>query len=201
MNSALIIFVRNPELGKVKTRIAATEGDAKALDIYNKLLTHTHAITIPLAVDVFVYYASGLADDDRWQEAIFRKRLQADGDLGNRMDQAFRSVFEEGYKRVIIIGSDCFDLTTDVIENAFNRLLTHNAVIGPTFDGGYYLLGTSAYFQSLFENKKWSTNTVFSDTISDFRHLHLNWHKLPVLSDVDTIDDCKRYSQLMTSKP
>ena len=139
--SALIVFTRNPELGKCKTRLAATIGDQSALDVYRFLLDHTVKITTPVTADVYVYYSEKIKDVDIWDTSIFRKKQQQGHDLGDKMQHAFTEVFNMGYQRAIIIGSDMYDLTTQELEDAFLKLEDNNFVIGPAQDGGYYLLG------------------------------------------------------------
>lgn len=187
----LIIFVRKPELGKVKTRLAATIGKRQALKIYRQLLQHTHAITKPLTCDKLVYYAPDIQQGDLWDEGDFRKAQQTGGDLGERMMEAFRKEFEAGYERICIIGSDCYQLTTPILENAFELLHNHQLVIGPSQDGGYYLLGMRALQETLFKEKQWSTASVFNSTVSDAETKGLHYALLQELIDIDEEDDLK----------
>jgi hypothetical protein len=99
---ALLIFTRNPELGKVKTRLAKTIGNEKSLIVYSDLLLHTRNETSALECDKFVFYDTMITDNDIWSEAIYQKKLQAGGDLGQRMQQAFATLFEMGYQNCII---------------------------------------------------------------------------------------------------
>lgn len=188
-NEAIIIFVRNPELGKVKTRLAATVGDETALDIYKQLLAHTLKVADTSDADKFVFYHDQIQQDDIWNKKGFYKKLQTGHSLGDKMNNAFASVFNEGYARVIIIGSDCLLLNTTIIDNAFADLQDKDTVIGPAKDGGYYLLGMKQIHAFLFENKAWSTNTVFSESLKDLQAHELTIGILPVLTDVDTEDD------------
>ena len=112
MREAIIIFVRNPELGKVKTRLAATLGDEEALDIYNQLLDHTLTVSRQIKADKFVFYHEEIWLEDRWQTDGFYKRLQNGNELGEKMKNAFTELFRQGYNKVIIIGSDCLQLTS-----------------------------------------------------------------------------------------
>jgi rSAM/selenodomain-associated transferase 1 len=187
MKNALIIFVRNPVLGKVKTRLAARIGDQKALMVYKHLLQHTHAITVNLPVAKFVYYADYINEDDLWNG--FEKRLQTGNNLGERMKNAFAELFETGFKNICIIGSDCYELSSDMLVDTFEKLNTAEAVIGPASDGGYYLLGINKSVPEFFINKDWSMNTVFTDTLKDASALHVNLHQLPMLHDIDTEND------------
>ena len=139
--NALIIFVRNPKLGKVKTRLAKTIGNEKALEVYNDLLFHTMTETQNLDCDKYVFYDENIETKDLWSEKIYEKQMQFGKDLGAKMQNAFQTLFDLGYQNCIIIGSDLFDLETNHIYEAFNKLKRNEAVIGPAEDGGYYLLG------------------------------------------------------------
>lgn len=189
MKNALIIFVRNPVLGKVKTRLAAGVGDSKALQVYEHLLQHTHSISKHLPVTKFVYYADGINEDDVWNG--FEKKLQQGSDLGARMQHAFTELFESGFTKVCIIGSDCFELNTDIVLSAFKSLDNTDIVIGPVTDGGYYLLGTNKLITELFINKSWSTNSVFNDSLKDAAALNLTVQQLPLLNDIDNETDLR----------
>ncbi len=187
--NALIIFTRNPELGKCKTRLAATVGDEAALDIYKFLLKHTVAITSPLRADKFVYYSVKLRSEDLWDPVVYSKKIQHGDDLGVRMENAFKEVFNLGYERAIIIGSDMYDMTANDIDNAFEQLKTDDFVLGPAEDGGYYLLGMKKINSDIFYNKKWGTDTVLSDTLKNLKE-----EKVALLdekNDVDYYEDIK----------
>ena len=188
-SSLLLIFVKNPELGKVKTRLAATIGKRKALRIYLKLLEHTHAITQSLPYDKVVYYSPTIQPDDCWSQGDFQKALQREGDLGERMQDAFRTGFAQGYKKICIIGSDCYELTSEIIQAAYQDLDAHDIVVGPSLDGGYYLLGMKELHPELFQDKHWSTSSVLKDTITDLTQKRLRWTALPELNDVDEEGD------------
>ena len=185
----VMLFVRNPELGKVKTRLAASVGPEVALDIYLHLLRHTRSVTQQLTVDKVVYYSERVEAQDMWPGAHYQKKVQPAGDLGEKMAAAFETAFAEGYTSVVIIGSDCQQLTPEIISRAFEELRTHEVVIGPALDGGYYLLGLNRLHPELFQNKRWSTEHVFPDTLHDIERLHLSHTLLPALSDVDYLED------------
>ena len=187
--SLLIIFVKNPELGKVKTRLAASVGDETALAIYYQLLRKTREVTEPIPVDKVVYYSERTDPNDLWENDYYQKACQQGADLGERMKNAFQKSFSEGYERVCIIGSDCMEISSSLIKQAFEKLQNSDAVIGPSQDGGYYLLGMNQFIPQLFENKAWSTDAVFSATLDDLNALSLNHCELPVLSDIDTAED------------
>lgn len=191
-SNALLIFVKNPKKGHVKTRLAATVGDEKALEIYKKLLAYTCQTVKPLQADKQVWYSQFIPAQDEWDEAMFTKKKQQGETLGTRMQGAFKQAFNEGYQRVVIIGSDCGQLKGKHLEHAYEALETNDVVIGPSVDGGYYLLGMRKYFPVLFEDKPWSTDDVFSQTVNDCKTDGLSYHVLEMLNDVDTKGDWNR---------
>lgn len=195
MKNALIIFVRHPEKGKVKTRIAATLGEDKALEIYIELLKHTAEISADVIADKFVFYTNEIPGDDVWSRPGFIKKLQCDHDLGMKMKSAFTEVLSQGYSKAIIIGSDCFELSAEIIEASFNMLDEKEVVIGPANDGGYYLLGMNVLHPFLFENKAWSTEQVFQQTADDLSERNISFAALDTLTDIDTAEDWKNYNQ------
>ncbi len=185
----LLIFTRNPELGKCKTRLAATVGDQIALDIYTFLLKHTVSFTQNLPVDKEVHYSVKVRENDLWNEDIYHKRSQIGDDLGIRMENAFKNGFSQGYQNIIIIGSDMYDLNQEDIENAFNALDTHDYVVGPATDGGYYLLGMKNIHSNIFRNKAWGTASVLEATLHDL--VSENVKLLEAKNDVDYYEDIK----------
>lgn len=195
MKQALIIFARNPVRGKVKTRLAATMGDDKALSIYQSLLEHTVQITQQLPCDCYVFYADGISKNDVWPDDLYLKKNQEGKDLGQRMLHAFDTLFQQGYQKIIIIGTDCFELSSSILLDAFTALDEKEVVIGPSEDGGYYLLGMRQFFPFLFEEKTWSTDTVYSSTVQQLVIQNIRYEILPILNDIDTEDDWKQYLQ------
>ena len=188
-DSLLIIFTRNPELGKCKTRLAATTGNESALEIYKFLLQHTVTITKDLEVDKQVHYSVKVRENDIWDSKIYTKKQQEGEDLGARMNRAFKQAFDAGYKKVIVIGSDMYDLSQQDIELAFKELDNHDSVIGPAEDGGYYLFGMKSLNSSVFLNKKWGTDTVLAETLEDLKTENIK--QLEVRNDVDYYEDIK----------
>ena len=185
----LIIFYRNPELGKVKTRLAASVGDEKALAIYLRLSGHTREVTENLAMHKSVYYSDFTDSEDNWALTKYKKEIQTGRDLGERMKNAFASGFEQGYQKITIIGTDCFELSSEIITQSFERLEHHDAVIGPALDGGYYLLGMKKLIPEIFRNKAWSTESVCTETMKDLERLNLVYSLSPPLRDVDEVRD------------
>ena len=186
---AIIIFVRHPELGKVKTRLAATIGNEKALAVYQFLLAHTHGLVKDRQNPVFVFYADAVAENDLWSSDHIIKKLQQGKNLGERMLHAFTAVFAAGCNRALIIGSDCYELTGGIIDKAFSLLELNDIVIGPAKDGGYYLLGMNAPVKNVFDNIEWSTGTVFSKTLERVNEQQYRFSTLAILNDVDTEAD------------
>ncbi len=185
----LLIFTRNPEFGKVKTRLARDIGHQAALDIYKFLLAHTVKICTPLDTEKAVYYSEEIPNNDLWNAAVFQKKKQVGEDLGERMQNAFAEGFHLGYSKIIIIGSDLYDIETKDLEQAFNVLNNHEIVIGPAEDGGYYLLGMKQLHPKLFKNKNWGTATVLQDTINELKKS--NYKLLEKRNDVDLYSDIK----------
>lgn len=185
----LLIFTRNPELGKCKTRLATKVGNQSALEIYKFLLTHTVKITENINVTKQVYYSDKVGVNDIWNTAIFDKKIQNGNDLGERMHNAFNQGFIDGFKNIIIIGSDMFDMNQTDLENAFLQLEKNDYVIGPAVDGGYYLLGIRKQNDSIFKQKTWGTNTVLKDTLIDLKNEKIKL--LEAKNDVDYFEDIK----------
>lgn len=185
--SSLIIFVRNPELGKVKTRLAKTVGDDKALEIYRLLLQHTQNITVELPVSKYIYYTPNICQNDLWN-GPYQKLLQVNGDLGYKIKSALTQQFHN-FDKVCIIGSDCIELSQEIIEDAYKKLDENDVVIGPANDGGYYLIGMNKIHESLFDDMKWSTDQVLSDTVVRIKEQGLSYSLLPTLTDIDTEED------------
>ncbi|WP_405384357.1 TIGR04282 family arsenosugar biosynthesis glycosyltransferase [Maribacter sp. LLG6340-A2] len=185
----LLIFTRNPELGKGKRRLAATVGDKAALAIYEFLLQHTVSITRNLYAEKLVYYSEEIWEEDIWDASKYGKRVQQGNDLGDRMANAFKDGFESDFNKIIIIGSDMYDLSQNDLEEAFKALDKKDFVIGPAQDGGYYLLGMKTYKPELFKDKSWGTETVLKDTLTNLKNENIAL--LEERNDVDYFEDIK----------
>ena len=183
----LLIFTRNPKLGKCKTRLAATIGDQAALDIYLILMRHTAEITKDLNCSKEVYYSEEVPENDFWDKDNYAKQLQKGNDLGERMYNAFKSGFQKGYKKIILIGSDIYDLNSETIEEAFVEIENADFVIGPAADGGYYLVGMKTLNNEIFQNKNWGTETVLEDTLNNLNHKKVKL--LEIKNDIDVYED------------
>ena len=189
MNNALIIFIKNPQWGKAKTRLAKTTGNDQALAIYLRLLNYTREVTKQASADKFLFYSDFICFDDEWNSTIFIKEKQKGNDLGERMANAFQYAFSQGASNVVIIGSDCAELTPAIIENAFSALEESSLVFGPAKDGGYYLLGMNKFHLPIFEQKPWSQANLLDVTLEQVKQIGLSHKLLPELSDVDTEQD------------
>jgi uncharacterized protein len=185
---ALIIFAKNPQPGKVKTRLAKFIGLKAALKCYIELLTQTYKNTKHIKPVKFLFLSDFI--DNEMFDSSYIKVLQKGKNLGEKMDSAFDHVFELGYEKICIIGTDCPELDENIIQSAFNGLDENDIVLGPANDGGYYLLGMKDRNKFLFDDSiMWSTNKVLSHTIDIISQNSKNHFTLPELSDVDTIKD------------
>ena len=153
------------------------------MKIYLFLLKRTRDITQGLKQVKQVHYSDGIKPDDLWPNHVYDKKVQVEGDLGYKMKSAFEQGFDEGYKRIVIIGSDLYDLTQQDIELAFEKLKTNEVVLGPAQDGGYYLLGLTRVIPTLFKGKSWGTDRVLDQTLSD-----LEDHSVSLLSERNDAD-------------
>ncbi len=198
--NALIIFIKNPALGKVKTRLAKTVGDEKALEIYLELsrITRENAAILSIGllaeraddeVKIYIFYSDFIDTDDDWSNDTFEKRVQSGEDLGDRMLNAFKDILQK-HSHVCIIGSDCPTLSVDILNQSFDMLQNHDFVVGPSTDGGYYLLGISTdSYAFVFKNMAWSTENVLSETINRIAQNNQTVALLPALTDVDEEKD------------
>ena len=180
-------MIKNPVLGKAKTRIAATTGAEEALRIYKLLLEHTRQVTESTDVDRYLYY-SDYIEDDAWSAEVFKKRVQASGDLGDRLKDAFSALSEE-YGKMIVIGSDCAAITSAHIVSAADALDNNDVVLGPVHDGGYYLLGMNSYYPEIISDIDWSTDVVASQTLDKAKSIHLSTSTIETLHDIDYHED------------
>lgn len=191
----LLIFTRNPELGKAKTRLAKKVGDETALEIYKFLLKRTRNVSLEVSSDKAVYYSVKIRENDIWDPTIFKKHQQNGEDLGIRMLNAFKNGFEAGYQKVLIIGSDLYDLSPKNIEKAFTELDKNDVVIGPAEDGGYYLLGMNSLQENVFKNKDWGTETVRKHTLLDLFDKKVKL--LAFKNDIDVYEDIVNIPEIM----
>ena len=188
-----IIFGRYPQPGRVKTRLAASIGNEAAADFYRLCAEHTFRQLSPFQNSSVHFYCSDPDDLPKVNEWIapylFSIAAQTGASLGERMMNAFDSSFQQGSKKVIIIGTDAPDISSEILQSSIDALDTFDIVIGPALDGGYYLLGMKQLHGDLFKDIPWSTEDVFQKTIEKAHSHNLSVQLLPPLSDIDTIED------------
>jgi uncharacterized protein len=197
MENALVIFLKNAVLGKVKTRLAATIGNEAALQVYEKLFQHTIKEVQQTAADKFLYFSDFINEEIALATTNFKQAVQHGNDLGERMYNAFKNNFDAKYKKVVIIGTDCPEVTTNICEAAFAALNIYDVVLGPAEDGGYYLIGLKAPHQILFTNIQWSTAHVLKDTITICQANNLSFFCLQTLIDIDEEKDLIKLAPLL----
>jgi hypothetical protein len=194
-NQLILLFVKAPLRGQVKSRLAAVLGQDAALELYRNfvldILESIEKIGIPCTV---CYHPPGGGKTVKsWLGGRLQYMPQEGNDLGERMERAFRRAFSEGAARAVLIGSDIPDLPPALLRDAVGRLDRTGAVIGPAKDGGYYLIGfrNDAFFPGIFRGMEWSADTVLSKTLRVLEQEQREVSVLPSWQDVDTIDDLK----------
>lgn len=144
----------------------------------------------------YLFYDTSVNKSDEWPNDNYIKSVQSDGHLGRRMSMAFKTVLTMQSK-AIIIGSDCPEINQEVVEEAFSQLDNHDVVIGPTYDGGYYLLGMKTWQKELFEDIPWSTPSVYRKTVQILNSKQLSYHVLHKMHDLDYKEDLDRFPFFM----
>ncbi len=192
-NLAIIIFLKAPIPGQVKTRLAKDIGDQAAAEVYQRLLSHTVSVVSGLPADLIAYH-KGYNDPP----ALLRNQFsawveQAAGDLGDRMISAFSSVFKMGYKRVLLIGTDCPGINKGHLHQAFEELNDSDVCFGPADDGGYYLIGLKRPIPELFDDITWSTDMVLQSSLENAEKEKLSVSLIESLNDVDTATDLRSF--------
>lgn len=195
MDKAVIVFIRYPEPGKVKTRLARDAGKTEAAQMYKKWTEETILKIAPLVGKTArIHIAFDPAKKEKeirsWLPGPFRYVPQGPGDLGKRLSRMASYAFEKGAAKVVLIGSDCPDMDLFTLRLAFSRISTGGAVLGPAKDGGYYLVGLSNPSQvSVFADIPWSTPRVFKATVNRLKRMRVPYSFLPLKRDIDTIKD------------
>jgi rSAM/selenodomain-associated transferase 1 len=199
MPSDLIqIFTRFPIAGLTKTRLIPILGAIKAAEIQKNMTEHlmksvSDFLTERLA-SVQVHFEGAHKDDMKnWLGPGWDFVPQTEGHIGERMEQAFRAGFSQGFSLVVLIGSDCPGITANIISSAFACLKTHEVVIGPAADGGYYLIGMKHLTRELFAGISWGTDRVLSQTLQKLNTLRKTYQLIQELHDVDRPDDLPEY--------
>ncbi|ALF51710.1 hypothetical protein ACX27_00810 [Nostoc piscinale CENA21] len=190
----LIIFTRYPEPGKTKTRLIPALGSVGAANLQQQMTEYTllqvAELQKAIGVSVELRFAGGsleLMQDWLGWELLYAS--QGEGDLGTRMARSLVDAFRKNAEYVIIIGSDCPGVTSQILATAFQQLQTVDLVIGPAIDGGYYLIGVRRFIPELFDNIDWGTSQVLQQTIDIAAKLGVLSIYLPTLADVDRPED------------
>lgn len=195
--TALVIFIRFPRSGKVKSRLARTLGPEKAAAFYRLCAQQTagELDRVPGEVKKYLSYSDKSDEDEirHWIGSRFRLIPQAEGDLGQRLEQSFRGLLKGVPGKVIIMASDVPDLSTGIINDAVSVLDNHDLVIGPCHDGGYYLIGMKKPHGELFKGISWSTDEVLEQTLTIADKQGLSVFSLITLRDIDTGNDLKEW--------
>jgi rSAM/selenodomain-associated transferase 1 len=193
--SIVLLFIKAPVRGQVKSRLAAAIGEEMALELYKRFILDivdtVNASNHPLRI---CYTPSDAGDMILpWPGQEYTAMAQKGDDLGARMENAFREIFSEGAAGAVLIGSDIPDLPASIIRDAFDALTRNDAVIGPASDGGYYLIGfnRAVFPPRIFHGIPWSTGRVFEETMKRFKESPLRVCVLQEWSDVDTIEDLR----------
>jgi len=193
--NVLIIFVKYPEPGKVKTRMAEELGEKKAAEIYSLMAeTVIGNVAHSESYQTAIFFDPPEKEDEiiKWigdgSAVFFPQEGKA---LGDRMSNAFGRVCSDGARKAVIIGTDCVDVTSETVEEAFYLLVETDVVIGPADDGGYYLLGLNNHQPELFSDIIWSTGLVFDQTVQRIKEAGLSFTLLKTLTDIDTAADLR----------
>ena len=186
------MFVKEPKLGFVKSRLAEHSSDEFALVLY-KFFVHDLIYTLQGGTHDFKLCVCGDVEKINKTFGNFDNFVQTDGNLGTKMQNAFEKVFEKGYERVVLIGSDTPHLTNNILNQSFDELKKNDSVLGPSEDGGYYLIGFNkeTFSKDVFENIEWSSPKVLEQTLQKLhaKNVYLNQE----LNDIDTMEDLKDF--------
>jgi rSAM/selenodomain-associated transferase 1 len=191
----ILLFIKAPVVGQVKSRLAADVGEETALVLYkNFVLDIVNTLEGGgYSFRICFYPAEGEKVISEWLGPHYQYMPQRGNDLGAKMENAFHCIFSEGAARGVLIGSDIPDLPSAMIYEAFELLKYNDAVIGPAADGGYYLIGFNrdSFLPCVFDGMSWSTDTVYQETVRVLQDASLHIHSLPLWKDVDTLDDLR----------
>ena len=193
-NPLVLVFCKNQIIGKVKSRLALKIGQRKALLIYSELVNKTATVVNSLSSEVHIYYSHYIEENDNFNSSKIKKFIQKGNNLGDRMINALNVSFKN-FSPIVVIGSDLWELENRDIMDAFRILKKKNIVIGPSTDGGYYLIGMNYLDTKIFENKNWGQQSVLNDTIRDIDD-KTNIHLLDEKTDIDTYDDLCQFPDL-----
>lgn len=194
----ILYFVKYPEAGRVKTRLARTVGPERAADLYRRCAEDNFRILALMedaATRVMVVYDPPTAEAEirSWLSHSAGYLAQEGPTLTERLANAFDAAFREGADSALALGSDTLGLDKHILQTAFRRLREADVVVGPARDGGYYLIGLSKPMPWIFEGIPWSTSRVLAAALERARQRHLTYHLLPVLDDLDQAESLRQY--------
>ena len=195
----ILVFIKSPEKGTVKSRLAAAIGAEHACRLYENFVLDLLGTLRKTTEDgnntlkVCFYPPESGKTIAAWLGSGYEFLPQQGKDLGERMNNAFRESFSEGYRQILLVGSDIPDLPGKMINDGFASLERHGAVIGPTHDGGYCLIGfrSDGFLPDIFTGIPWSTSEVFEQTMARFRLRNFDVSVLPPWQDIDTLEDLR----------
>jgi len=188
----LIMFIKNSIPGKVKERLVQDIGNDRALDVYISMLEHIRKVTGKLPFDKAVYYSDFIETNDIFNAEDYDKYLQSGTDQPDKLKNAFSHAFSSGYRRVVIICSDCFELTHSHVVDAFEALRDVDTVLGPSADGGLYLFGMRKFLPVVFGSEPVDPDNIFLDTLLGWKKNNISFHLLETLSDINTYSDLRK---------
>ena len=194
---ALIVFIRYPEKGHVKTRLAQYLGDDLTLDLYKHFLEDI--IKMCQMVDAKLIIAYSISEQKKDEILFFNEQYmsfcQKGDDLGKRMYNALCTTSERGFKKCILIGSDSPDLPSSIINEAFKALDSYDITLGPSTDGGYYLIGFSSerIDYRIFDKVKWGASSVLKYTLRNIEKTGMSSCLLQEWDDIDDISNLRKY--------
>lgn len=197
-------MLRYPAAGKAKTRLAADMGPEKAAEFYRicarQILQEMSSLPTQISKHIFFTDSPDHKNVEEWAGPGFSFKAQAGRDLGERLVNAFKEVFSEGALKAVIIASDTPDISADTVNRAMEALDGCDIVLGPSHDGGYYLLGMSRPHQELFRGIPWSSPEVTKRTLARAGEMGLTTYLLPVLIDIDNFEDFKMWMSLRSER-
>ena len=194
VDRTLVIFTRYPTPGKVKTRLIPGVGAVGAALFHRRMtiqvIDRSRALPRDLPVTIAVHFdGENHQQMSDWLGTDLTYQSQGGGDVGERMARSFAAVCQHN-SSVVLIGTDCPELTTAILAQAFDLLQAgRDLVLGGAVDGGYYLIGMGEYYPELFSNIDWSTDRVLQQTVAIANHLNLSIGYLPTLTDIDRPED------------
>jgi uncharacterized protein len=197
MKTKIIFLTKFPEPGKVKSRLSKEIGAFQAAEIYKNVLLDNWQNAKETAHKISIEYSP--PESLFGFQELFGENTefhpQTGNDIGWRMANAFERYFQQQFDAVVLIGGDTPELSVDLFNRVFNSLIDHDIVLGPAYDGGYYLIGFKkvSFNPKYFQNIDWSTDQVFNQTIEIIRNSVNKLYLLEKRIDLDTFDDVKEY--------